>query len=248
MKRAAFTLMLALVAGGFSVVALADDPAEIESVKRHVMQAMPNAKVDAVAPSPIAGFYEVLIGTQVFYVSKDGKYLIEGDLFELASKKNLTDTRRSAGRMKVMSTIDESSMIVFAPKNYKYTITAFTDIDCGYCRKLHREMNDYLDKGIRVRYLAFPRSGVNTPSYFKAVGVWCADDRKAAMTQAKAGGKVEEKKCKHPVDQHLAAGEAVGVTGTPTLVMDNGTVIPGYVNATQLVQMLEDNMKTTVAK
>lgn len=248
MKRTALSLMLALITGGFSIVAAADDPAEVEVVKRHVAQAMPNARVDAIAPSPIAGFYEVIIGAQVFYVAKDGKYLIEGDLFELATKKNLTDARRSAGRMKAMSGIDEATMIVFSPKTVKYTITAFTDIDCGYCRKLHREMNDYLDKGIRVRYLAFPRSGVNTPSYYKAVGVWCADDRKAAMTQAKAGGKVEEKKCKHPVDQHLAAGEAVGVTGTPTLVMDNGTVIPGYVNATQLVQMLEDNMKGAQSK
>lgn len=244
MKRTAFAVMLALVTSGFTLIAAADDSAEIESVKRYVAQAMPNAIIDTIAPAPMAGFYEVLIGAQAFYISKDGKYLIEGDLFELATKKNLTDARRSVGREKVMSAIDESTMIVYKPKIVKYTITAFTDIDCGYCRKLHREMNDYLDKGIRVRYLAFPRSGVNTPSYFKAVGVWCADDRGAAMTQAKAGGKVEEKKCKHPVDQHLAAGAAVGVTGTPTLVMDDGTVIPGYVNATQLVQMFEENKKT----
>jgi thiol:disulfide interchange protein DsbC len=226
------------------VAAHADEQADVALVKRALSKLMPNATPDSVTPAPMAGFYEVLLGAQVLYVSSDGRYVLEGDVYDLQSKKNVTDVKRAVGRMKTIQAIDESSMIVFAPKQVKHTITVFTDIDCGYCRKLHREINEYLERGIRVRYLAFPRSGPDSPSFFKAVGVWCAEDKKAAMTQAKSGGNVEEKKCNNPVEQHYNAGQAVGVSGTPTLVLENGMVIPGYVNAAQLVQYIEENVKT----
>lgn len=241
-------LAVILVTTGIGKLLAAEDKTEVDNIKRYVAQMVPNAVPDAIVPAPMPGFYEVLMGAQVLYVSNDGKFMIEGDVFDLATRQNLTDTRRAVGRLKAVNAIDEASMIVFTPKTVKHTITVFTDIDCGYCRKLHREMNDYLERGIRVRYLAYPRSGVNTPSYFKAVGVWCADDRKAALTAAKAGGKVEEKKCKNPVDQHLAAGEVVGVNGTPTLVLENGMVVPGYVNAPQLVQMIEEKEKKPMSQ
>lgn len=247
MKHLISLLFTGLVAT-LSTAGSADDKLEIDAVKRAVAQVMPNAVPDAIVPAPMANFYEVLMGAQVLYVSKDGKYLLEGDVYDVGARQNITEARRSVGRLKTIQAIDPASMIIFEPKTPNYTLTVFTDIDCGYCRKLHSEMQSYLDKGIRIRYLAYPRSGKNTPSYFKAVGVWCAADRKAALTAAKAGGKVEEKKCNNPVDTHLAAGEAVGVSGTPTLVLENGTVVPGYVNAAQLVQLIDENKKNLAAK
>jgi thiol:disulfide interchange protein DsbC len=217
----------------------ADSTAEIAAVKQAVQRAMPDSKPDAIVPAPFAGFYEVGVGAQIFYVSADGKLLIDGELYDLQSRRNLTDDRKSIGRKKIVDAIDESTMVVFAPKDVKYTVTVFTDIDCGYCRKLHNEIRTYTDRGIKVRYAAFPRSGKDTPSYYKAVGVWCAKDRKTAMTNAKLGGTVEEKKCDNPVDEHLEAGISLGVSGTPTMVFSNGHVVPGYVNAGQLVQLLE---------
>ena len=247
MKHLILTLLTGFVVT-LSIPGVADEKLDIETIKRALAEVMPSATPDSIVPAPMANFYEVLMGTQVLYISKDGKYLFEGDVYDVAARQNITEARRSVGRLKTMQALDPASMIIFEPKTANYTLTVFTDIDCGYCRKMHNEMQSYLDKGIRIRYLAYPRSGKDTPSYVKAVGVWCAVDRKAAMTTAKAGGKVEDKKCKNPVDAHLAAGEAVGVSGTPTLVLENGVVVPGYLNAGQLVQLIDENKKKVAAK
>lgn len=130
-------------------------------------------------------------------------------------------------------------MIVYAPKQVKHTVTIFTDIDCPYCRKLHKEMQSYLDAGIEVRYLAFPRAGAGSESYKKAVSVWCAKNREEAMTRAKRGETVKSESCKHPVDRHLALVQRLGVNATPTIFLENGRRIPGYVPAQRLLQILE---------
>lgn len=244
MNRSVVLIVMVLMSA--SLPSYADSASEIAAVKQAVMRVMPGSKPDAVTPAPFGGFYEVLIGAQIFYVSNDAKLLLEGNLYDLETRRNLTDDKKSIGRKKIVDTLDESSMIVFAPKDVKYTVTIFTDIDCGYCRKLHNEIRSYMDRGIQVRYAAFPRSGRDTPSYFKAVGVWCAKDRKTAMTNAKLGGTVEEKKCDHPVDKHLAAGASLGISGTPTLVFPNGYVVPGYVNAGQLVQLLDEEKQASL--
>lgn len=215
---------------------------EIATVKKAVAKLMPNKTPDSITASAIPGLYEVVIGTRILYISQNGRYLVEGDVYDLKQQKNLTESKRSAGRMRAMKAIDKQTKIIFSPKKKKYTVEVFTDIDCGYCRKFHREINTYLDKGIEIRYLSFPRSGINTPSYYKAVDVWCAKDRKKAMTMAKSGGKVAKNRCKNnPIKQHLETGKAIGVSGTPTLVFSNGKVIPGYVPADRLSSMLEAN-------
>lgn len=244
MNRSVILIVMVLMSA--SLPSYADSASEIAAVKQAVMRVMPGSKPDAVTPAPFSGFYEVLIGAQIFYVSNDAKLLFEGNLYDLETRRNLTDEKKSIGRKKIVDALDESSMIVFSPKDVKHTVTIFTDIDCGYCRKLHNEIRSYMDRGIQVRYAAFPRSGRDTPSYFKAVGVWFAKDRKTAMTNAKLGGTVEEKKCDHPVDKHLAAGASLGISGTPTLVFPNGYVVPGYVNAGQLVQLLEEEKQASL--
>ncbi len=138
-------------------------------------------------------------------------------------------------------------MIVFAPEQPKHMITVFTDIDCAYCRKLHRQMDEYNRLGIGVRYLFYPRAGPNSASFRKAVAVWCAKDRKQALTTAKAGGKIEMLKCPSPVRQHMDKGKQVGVSGTPTIILENGTKLPGYVSPPKLSRIIQQRLGRTDA-
>lgn len=221
------------------VISMSGEAEDITAVKTLLATLMPQAKPDVVSPSVLPGMFEAIYGPQIIYVTKDGRYMFEGDLYDLQRRVNLTETRREVGRAKVVNELDPQSLIVFSPAKPKYTITAFTDIDCGYCRKLHNQIAEYNKLGIAVRYAAYPRAGVDTPSYEKAVSVWCAADRKAAMTIAKSGETPEKKQCDNPVKKHMEAAKDVGVTGTPTLVLDNGRVIPGYVEPARLLQILD---------
>ena len=145
-------------------------------------QLAPDLKLDSVKASPVTGLYEVVFGAEVIYLSSDGKYLIQGSIIETATRKNLTEDARSAGRTQVLNDLKEEDMVVFAPEKTEYTVTVFTDIDCGYCRKLHDEIDAYNALGIKIRYVAYPRAGVGSTAFNKAETVWCADDRQSAMT------------------------------------------------------------------
>ena len=152
---------------------------------------------------------------------------------------SLTENSRKALRLDALNDLGDQSMITFPAKDEKYVLTVFTDIDCGYCRKLHREMGDYNDRGITVRYLFYPRSGPDTPSFDKAESVWCSKDQNDAMTQAKMGANVSAKACENPVQAHYEAGQRLGVRGTPALIMPDGSVQPGYLPADRLLTLLE---------
>ncbi len=237
-------LLLGLLAAPLTMMAtgsaaIAGEKEELATVRAALKAAVPQTDPDSLTAAPFPGMYEAVYGTQILYVSADGRYLLDGDLFDLQTRTNLSEGKRQAGRAKVVNDIDPKTMITFEAENPKYTVSVFTDIDCGYCRKLHREMADYNKLGISVRYLAYPRSGVNTDSYYKTVSVWCAADRETAMTKAKAGETPPRRACDNPVQAHMAAARAVGVTGTPTLVLEDGRVIPGYVEPKRLLQILE---------
>jgi len=225
----------------------ADEASDVRNIENTFTQIVPDRKPDIISPSFIPGMYEVVYGAQVMYMSADARYVIQGDVIDLKKRENITESLRSNQRQRLIKTLDESEMIVFKPKGESnYRITVFTDIDCGYCRKLHREMSDYLAEGITVRYMAFPRSGVNTKSYYKAVNVWCAKDKHDAMTKAKSGQALPKQECENPVEEQMALGEDFGVTGTPTIVFDNGEVVPGYVPAIRLHGILEQIKKTAL--
>lgn len=195
----------------------------------------------AVAESPLNGLYEVIIGPYVVYVSADGNYLMRGEMIDLNNRRNLTAPVRNRARANVINDIDESGMIVFSAQRPKHVVTVFTDVDCGYCAKLHREIDDYLAAGITVRYVAFPRAGVPSDSYHKMVSVWCADDPHKSMGDAKARRPVPPKKCSNPVATHYKTGQLLGVRGTPTIVMDNGDVVPGYMPAKKLADAIAES-------
>ena len=221
-------------------VALADSSDQAEDIER-ILEAFPELDATAVRPAPMEGMYEISIGSQVGYISGDARYLIQGDLFDVETEQNLTEERRMAARIDTLDAIGQANMIVFEPEEASHTITVFTDIDCGYCRKLHRQIAGYNELGIRVRYLFFPRSGPQTASWFKAEQVWCADDRNAALTLAKAGGVLEAEACEvTPVAEHYQLGRAIGISGTPAIIADTGQLIPGYVSPQELLKYLED--------
>lgn len=216
-------------------------------VREGIGKIIKQGTVSSITPTEISGLYEVLVGPQIFYVSADGKYLLSGKLFDIDSREDLTTPKVSQAKAQFIEHVGEEGMVIFSPEKYSHTVTVFTDIDCGYCRKLHREINDYNELGIRVRYLMYPRAGVGSPSYDKAVSVWCADDRNDAMTRSKAGEDIEKRTCDNPVNDHLQLGKVLGVTGTPTIFLQGGEVLPGYVPAKRMSAILEE-MKTEQAQ
>lgn len=214
--------------------ALADD----DAIKKTLSNFMPEGKVESIKPSEVSGLYEVKLGGNIFYVSEDGKYLLQGNLYDTAAKKNLTESKMAGVRISALDKIGVANMIVFKPETSKHQVSVFTDIDCGYCRKLHSEMDKYMAEGITIRYLFFPRAGKGSDSYKKAVSVWCADDKNKALTMAKKGEAVASKTCANPIDEHMKLGEEFGMNGTPMIITEKGNVLPGYVPAQQLAKIL----------
>ncbi len=213
---------------------------EAQAIQKQLQQRFPEVRADQITPSPIPGLFELRIGPQVAYVSADGRFLVRGDIIDAVTDVNISEARRSAARVAAINDMGEAKMIIFSPKQVRHTINVFTDVDCGYCRKLHREMDQYLARGIRVRYLFFPRSGPNTESWTKAEEVWCSADRNAALTRSKRGEVLTTKVCSPtPVLQHYSLGISFDVQGTPAIVTDTGEILPGYVPAAELAEYLE---------
>lgn len=223
-------VLLAIAGTGFAE----SDPREAIAKK------LPGVELDDIQGSPVAGLYEVSVGASVVYLSKEGRYLIQGDMVDLQGNANLTEARRGTLRLKALDRVGEDKMLVFAGDDVKHVITVFTDIDCAYCRKLHREMAQINNLGIEVRYLFWPRSGPNTDSWIKAEKVWCSEDRNAALTSAKAGNPVQGAVCDGtPLAEHYKLGRDVGLRGTPAIVTDKGKLISGYLPAAQLAAELD---------
>lgn len=228
-------LAAACLLAAVSVTAQADD----KIVREAILTLVPNATIDTIAESTLPGFYEVGLGGQMVYVSADGKYLVQGSVYDIANKVDLTEQKRNGVRKDALAKVPAEKRIIFAPKEVKHRVTVFTDIDCGYCRRLHQEMADYNARGIAVEYLFFPRAGVGSESFQKAVNVWCAANRNDAMTQAKSGKDVEKRECSNPVTDDYQLGQQIGITGTPAVITENGTLLPGYLPADQMLARLD---------
>ncbi|MCF6283525.1 MAG: DsbC family protein [Candidatus Polarisedimenticolaceae bacterium] len=227
---------LVAVAMLFTAPAYADDAAK---VREAMAQLAPGAEISSIKPSVVDGFYEVLIDMQVVYVSSDGKYLMQGRLIDIKAGIDLSEPTIAAAKAGIINKIEDKDTIIFAPENYQDTITVFTDIDCPYCVKFHREMDQYMAAGIRVRYLFFPRAGIGSGSHKKALAVWCADDQQAAMTLSKAGKPVSDKRCDNPIDSHMSLVSKLGVRGTPAVYTETGDQLGGYLPAAQVAARLK---------
>ena len=224
-------------------------PATIPADARaRIVAKLPGAQASDVALSPIPGLYEVTMGGLIVYVTSDGKYLLSGNVYDLDTQVNLTASRRNSARAKALAAASESNMIVFGPANAKMTVTVFTDVDCGFCRKFHSQIAEVNKAGVRVRYMFYPRTGPGTESWAKAEQVWCAVDRRDALTRAKKGDTVKGKACGDAaIQSQYELGSDMGVEGTPAIFTQNGDYIGGYLTAAELVQAIQESQKTAVA-
>lgn len=237
-------IILSLQAGAQSVSnpapAITPASAEVtEKVKNGLAETLPGISVSSVSNTVIPGIYELLTDGQIYYVDESAKYVIDGSLIELSTRANLTDARLGGVHVGLIESIGEENMLIYEPEEpSNRSITVFTDISCGYCRRLHSELDTLLEHGVRVRYVLFPRAGLGSQAHKDLESVWCADDPQAAMTNAKAGGQIEPRTCDNPIERHVALAERVGLRGTPLIYTDSGEKVPGYREAGALASMV----------
>ena len=202
-----------------------------------LQQLRPGIPIEAVVPIDIPGMYAIeLSGGTTLYGTADGQHFFSGDLFAVQDDLvNLSEQRRDKKRQQLMAQQSLEDMIVFpAVGERRGYIQVFTDVDCGYCRKLHNEMAQINELGIEVRYLAYPRAGVDSDTHDKMVSAWCAKDRQSAITQLKAGVSVPTKTCQNAISDHYGLGQQLGISGTPAIVLADGRLLPGYLPAERL--------------
>jgi thiol:disulfide interchange protein DsbC len=209
------------------------------AVEEKIRGLAPNATTIAVSETPIEGLLQVQVNSEIIYATSDAKFLLQGNIIDIDTRDNITDQAKSGIRKGLLKGLDSSQQISFEPEKTVHNLLVFTDIDCGYCRKLHNQIDEYMEEGIAIHYLAFPRAGVGSHSYDKAVSVWCADDPNEAMTQAKNNVDPDPLQCTNPVAEQYQLGMQIGVTGTPALVTEDGTLIPGYMPPNQLRARLD---------
>lgn len=237
-----YCLVLALI-GSVSHVFAADNVVAVKAALTTKFSQLSGVQIDDVRETPIADIYSVhLPDGQQIYTTADGNHFFTGDLMQVTGKKivNLTESERGAARVKALSMIKPKDTIVFPAAGAKKTsIYVFTDVDCGYCVKLHSQMKAYNQLGIEVRYLAYPRAGVGSGAYRKMVSAWCSNDRQTALTKLKQGESIPENSCKeNPVAAQYKLGQQVGVNGTPAIITADGQMIPGYLPPDKLAQEL----------
>lgn len=208
-----------------------------QAIRKTLNTLQPDLKVESVSASPLKGLHQVqLEGGRVLYMSEDGQYLMQGYLYQMRDGQmvNLTEQAENVAVARQLNALPRNEMVIFAPKNPKTHITVFTDTDCGYCQLLHKEVAELNRQGVEVRYLAYPRAGVGSPTYETLVSVWCAKNPQEAMNQAKARKKVPAATCENPVAKQFELGQRIGVQGTPAIFLANGQLIPGYQPADKL--------------
>jgi len=235
-------LSFLLIAAGCEAIQSGEE--EIEAVKNKLIDMLPEeVEIVSLQETDIQGFFEVNFkDIEPLYVTSDGNYLISGDIYSITRDGlvNKSEARRDYQRKSIVNKLDENELITFEPENLKYNIYVFTDVDCGYCRQFHNQIDAYLNLGIRVNYLAYPRAGIGSESYQKISSAWCDTDPNYALTLLKQGQKIETKLClENPVERHFKLGNAMGVQGTPSIITGEGKMIPGYLPPNDLLNILE---------
>lgn len=232
--------LLAAVLLSVAVPASAEEvSAELQALRDSVAERFPEIKPEEVFESPLAGWYTIRKGAIVAYISADGRYLLQGDVIDLQHNTNLSEASRNDARVAMMAAVSDEQLIVFSPDEVEATVSVFTDIDCTFCRRLHSQIDQYMEQGIEVRYFLYPRNGPTSPSWAKAENVWCANDRNEALTLAKLDKEFPTRTCDASiVSTHFAIGQDVGLRGTPAIVLHDGTLFSGYMPAEQLKQAI----------
>ena len=194
-----------------------------------------------IKPTVLANIFEVELNTgELLYTDISGDYLFAGDMYQTSQGGllNLSSATRQERTLAKIASVPVEEMIVFAPEEVKATINVFTDVDCTYCRALHRDHQNLMSRGVEIRYLAYPRGGEQAASIDKMISVWCSDDQHKSLTQAKNGQNLPQRDCETPIMEHYNLGNELGISGTPAIIFPDGRLIPGYLDADTLVSML----------
>jgi len=212
---------------------------DISKLKQRLLSMFPSDTAFTISKTPVPGLFQVDFDDSFVYITADGQYAVKGDIINMLTNANLTDLKRADGRIKTMQAITNKETITYPSKNKTTTMTVFTDIDCSYCRKLHSDMGGYNDRGIEVHYVFYPRAGLGSNSHQKATSVWCADDQRKALDMVKSGRRIDKLECDTPILKHVEVANKLGVNSTPTLMFEDGTMLPGYIPPARLAAILK---------
>ena len=240
--RKQLVLILALSVIPFAISSSQEriDP-DLQIVEQRLKNLRPDLPITDIYNSPVSGIIAIdLEGGTTLYVTADAGYMFAGDLYSLGKGfSNETDKRRDKVRREILSKESLEDMIIFSPSNeVKTFVNIFTDVDCGYCQKLHSQISSYNALGIEIRYMAYPRSGLEGDTFDKTVSAWCASDRRSAITILKKGQRIPQKSCDNPVEAHYLIGQQIGIKGTPAIITSSGEMLPGYLPPERLAAEL----------
>jgi thiol:disulfide interchange protein DsbC len=215
-----------------------------DNIREGLKNILPDGTViELIEPSPIPGIYAVYYGDlQPIYVTQDGSFFIYGDIYKINinSISNITEKSVAERRKLILQNIPSEELISFKSSNEQFSVIVFTDVDCGYCRKLHNQIDEYNSLGISINYAAFPRSGIGTSAFTKMVGAWCSDNPKDSMTKLKNNSTLDISFCENqPVSKQYIIGKKLGVDGTPAIFSMDGEIFPGYIEPEELLLRLK---------
>jgi thiol:disulfide interchange protein DsbC len=232
-----------LTAGCMLLAASNPAVADFEQVRERLAGLGSDPDSLTIAATPIEGLVQVTMGSEIFFMTSNGQYFIQGRVVNLDTQDDLTELAQRGFRQQALANLDADSLLSYGPEDAAHEVLVFTDTDCGYCRRLHALMDGYANAGIRINYAAYPRAGIGSSTYDDLVSIWCADHPQNAMDLAQTGQALEPKQCEAPIESHYALGRQLGIGGTPTLVTGNGELIAGYVQPDDLRQRLDQANK-----
>ncbi|TDT38491.1 thiol:disulfide interchange protein DsbC [Halospina denitrificans] len=242
-KRSLFRILLIPFAFVLASSVMAENAEE--RIRSVLSEQVPQLQVREVRETDMDDIYEVRTAQQTLYMTGDASHAFLGTMLRFDDEDglvNVTEQGRSVERREALASVSAEDMITFSPESeVKATLHVFTDINCGYCRKLHRNMEAMNNMGIQVNYLAFPRGGPGTEGYRKAINAWCSDNPKSAITRAKQGESIPDRDCDHPVKEQFELGQALGVSGTPALILESGRMVRGFRPPQALEKILDLN-------
>ena len=233
-KKIVFGFFLVL---SLTIDVIAVEPSE-EMLTKNLQAILPDVEARQVNKTPIDNLYEVIIGPDVIYMTEDARFIFKGDLIDVEKKQNLSENARRKSRADHLKALSDEEYIEFSAKDSQDVIYVFTDVDCGYCRKLHRDVGTLNDNKVSVRYLAYPRHGLDSSTYQQMSNIWCAKDRPQSLTDAKNGLLIAAANCENPVASQYVLGQEMGVRGTPAIFLEDGTSLPGYLPPDKLIRSL----------
>ncbi|MEC7833167.1 MAG: DsbC family protein [Pseudomonadota bacterium] len=211
---------------------------ELDQAKDAITQSYPNLPIENIRKVD-ENFFEVVIQGEIFYLSSDHKYFFAGNVIDVKTKENITETSRKGRRLSILETLKTENMIVYKPEQTDYVLTVFSDTSCPYCQKLHEELDKLIENNIEIRYILFPRFGQNSDAYVQMISIWCSEDKKLALDNVFDDKTIEQNtQCDNPMIENLDLAQKLSVTGTPMMFTENGTVIPGYQPADEIIKFL----------